>query len=65
MVQIKDGFGFITCTIDVKTLDAGITEMTITDADPLTKTEIVVWLDEADIKNIIEALTTPNPVVRV
>jgi len=57
MVQIKDGFGFITCTIDVKTLDAGITQMTITDADPLEKTEIVVWLDETDIKNIVEALT--------
>lgn len=57
MVQIKDGFGFITCTIDLMARDAGITEMTITDADPSTKTEIVVWLDESDIKNIIEALT--------
>ena len=64
MVQIKDGFGFIACTIDVKTLDAGITEMTITDADP-AKAEIVVWLDEADIKNIVEALYNPTPVVRV
>lgn len=63
MVQIKDGFGFTACTIDLTPLDAGITQMTVTSGDPLTKTEIVVWLDETDIKNIVETLT--NAVVRV
>ena len=47
MVQIKDGFGFITCTIDVKTLDAGITEMTITDADPSQKQRLLFgWMKQ-------------------